>query len=207
MKVMTFPSIPLLPKASDVFRALGYSKDKTILAGLMEKDLNCYMEEARNYIILKGAAARLSIKEIKNGRIVLENDIIFNSKDLVNFLKGAKETLFIAATAGQAVMDAITAKTSEKDLTRAVVYNAVAGEMVDEALTWIGQYMHQQLLREGASLDLRRFSVGYGDFKIENQKIFWKTLNLKDLGIFMTDQYFLLPEKSVTAISGIRFAG
>ena len=93
-------------------------------------------------------------------------------------------------------MDAILEKTNAHDLTRAVVYSAVAGEMADEALSWIAQYMHQQVLREGLALDERRFSAGYGDFKIKYQKVFWDLLNLKNIGILLTPEHLLIPKIS-----------
>jgi len=66
----------------------------------------------------------------------------------------------------------ISKNSSLGDLARAVVYDAVAGEMVDDALTWIMNYYKGELVREGKQLDHRRFSCGYGDFLLKEQKVF-----------------------------------
>jgi len=204
MKLMSFASIPVLPSVDNIYRTLGYSTHKTIISDVLQKDLNKYIEEARGIIELKGVCLRVDVSKITNREISLEGNIIFKSVDLVTFLKESVQVLLSGATAGQKIMDSIAKKTAEKDLTRAVVYNAVAGEMVDDALTWISQYRHQHIRRENLALDTRRFSAGYGDFDIEYQKIFWECLKLKELGVALTENYFLIPEKSVTAISGIR---
>jgi len=204
MKVIPFSSMSIAPQINNIYRALGYLTEKTVVKDVLQKDLNQYIEEAREVIELKGAAVRVSVRQITEDKIFLEDDVVFKSVALAKFLKGSTQVLLFGATAGQPIMDFIVKKTEEKDLTRAVVYSAVAGEMVDAALAWIGQYIHQQLLRESFSLDARRFSAGYGDFGIEDQKVFWELLKLKDIGVFITNQYFLIPEKSVTAISGIR---
>lgn len=207
MKPIVFPSMSILPKISNIYRALGYSKEKTLIKDTLEKDVNQYIEEARGIVELKGAALRVDVSEIRSNQIFLKNKTIFKSAALAKFLKGSTQVLLFGATAGQKIMDVIVKKSSEQDLTRAVVYNAVAGDLADEALLWISQYMHQQIFREGLALDERRFSAGYGDFSMEYQKVFWELLNLKDLGVSLTEKYVLMPEKSVTAISGIRLSG
>ena len=49
-----------------------------------------------------------------------------------------------------------------------------------------------------------RFSPGYGDFSLEHQKDIFRILNLeKNLGITLTENLFMVPTKSVTAICAI----
>jgi len=75
--------------------------------------------------------------------------------------------------------------------------------MVDAALDWIMDYLNRQMLREGKRLLPRRFSAGYADFKLENQKKIYEKLQMDKLGVAINSGFILLPEKSVTAISGI----
>jgi cobalamin-dependent methionine synthase I len=49
----------------------------------------------------------------------------------------------------------------------------------------------------------RRFSAGYADFNLENQKAIYDMLQMGKIGVTITPNFILLPEKSVTAISGI----
>lgn len=207
MEPILFSSIPLASQHASIYRALGFLKGKTELPSDVEKKTNSHIAEAAEFITLKGCAVRLAIKKIDSDSIIFNNDLIFKSKDLSKFLHGASEALFLGATAGPLIMDKITQKTTEGDLTCAVTYNATAGDMVDEALTWMTEYFKQPLLRERFSVDHRRFSAGYGDFSIEYQKDFYQILSLKVIGVELTDEYFLVPEKSVTAICGIRSAG
>lgn len=204
MKQIFFPSMSILPSIPNIYRALGYAQKKTQLADVLHKDMDRYIEEARAIITLKGACRREHISTITGAEIFLKNKIAFKSRALAKFLKGSTQVFLFGATAGPAIMEAIVKKTDEKDLTRAVVYDAVAGEMVDAALAWIGQYVGLQLRRSNLFLDPRRFSAGDGDFGVENQRVFWEQLDLKELGVSITETCFLVPEKSVTAISGIR---
>ncbi|MCX5681020.1 MAG: hypothetical protein NT079_01850 [Candidatus Omnitrophica bacterium] len=112
----------------------------------------------------------------------------------------------MGATAGKSIMEKVAEKFSENNFTCAVVYNATAGEMADEALTWMTDYFRPQLTRQRLAIGSRRFSVGYGDLDIEYQKIIWELLKLENIGITITPECFLIPEKSVTAMCGIRCA-
>jgi cobalamin-dependent methionine synthase I len=48
-----------------------------------------------------------------------------------------------------------------------------------------------------------RYSAGYGDLALENQRQIHRLLGMELLGVSLTDHSVLVPEKSVTAISGI----
>ena len=110
----------------------------------------------------------------------------------------------MGATAGSPVMDAIREKTLRQEMTAAVVYDATASEMADAALDWITGFVNRQIRREGKSLLPRRFSAGYGDFELENQKAIFDKLRMDKIGVALSERFVLIPEKSVTAISGIR---
>ena len=56
---------------------------------------------------------------------------------------------------------------------------------------------------QGKTLLPRRFSAGYADFNLENQKALYERLQMGKIGVTITPSFILLPEKSVTAISGI----
>jgi len=75
--------------------------------------------------------------------------------------------------------------------------------MTDAALDWITDYINMQLRRENRRMLPRRFSAGYADLALENQKKFYEKLEMAKIGVAITPDFLLVPEKSVTAISGI----
>ncbi|HOO47200.1 MAG TPA: methionine synthase, partial [Deltaproteobacteria bacterium] len=80
-------------------------------------------------------------------------------------------------------------------------------EMTDEALDWITGYVNQGLRRRAARLTEKRYSAGYGDFALENQKIIYDLLMMHELGVSITESYLLVPEKTVTALAGVLAPG
>jgi hypothetical protein len=110
----------------------------------------------------------------------------------------------MGATSGGDIMDAIEEDAAGRNVTRGVILDAAASEIVDAALDWIMDYFNRILRKENKWLLKKRFSAGYGDFSLENQKAIYNLLQLDRLGVRITESCLLIPEKSVTAITGIK---
>lgn len=191
------------PPYKKIYQRLGFQKKTTEITVKRQKETDILIEEALSFISLKGAILETGIVENDGNTIILSGGLTFASKKLANFLRGCPEALLMGATAGNAIMEAIKDKTVKDNLSAAVVYDAAASEMVDAALDWIMSYFNQQIRREGKKLLARRFSAGYADFHLENQQEIYSRLQMKKIGVTLTSTFILLPEKSVTAISGI----
>ena len=203
MQIKYFDPIILSTPKDRIYSRLGFAKGITKLDNKQRDEVEGYIEKASEIVELKGVGAILSIKKIEFSKVLLTEDIVFESEALSKFLAGSQEILLMAATSGSAIVEAISQDSAGKNLTKAVVFDAVASEMADSSLSWIVNYFNRELSRKSKQLTSRRFSAGYGDFLLENQKIIYDLLNLKKLGINLTDKYILIPEKSVTAVAGI----
>ena len=196
-------NISIDPPYAKIYQRLGYKKKTTQLSPGQQQETVRVIDEAASLILLKGSMLRTVISKNNGEEITLADNVTFSSKKLSALLKDCPEAALMGATAGSAIMEAIQEKTSQDDLATAVVYDATASEMVDAALDWIMDYLNQQVRRDGKKLLPRRFSAGYADFKLENQKMIYEKLQMDKIGVAITSSFILLPEKSVTAISGI----
>ena len=195
--------ISIDPPLEKIYQRLGHKKRTTEISVGRKKETDFFINEAFSLIFLRGMFLRLAINNNDGERIILAGDLTFNSKKLSVFLRNCREIILMGATAGNAIMEAIKEKTRLDYLSAAVVYDATASEMTDAALDWIMDYLNQILRREGKSLLPRRFSAGYADFDLKNQKIIYEKLQMNKLGVKINSSFILIPEKSVTAIGGI----
>ncbi|OPY11234.1 MAG: Vitamin B12 dependent methionine synthase, activation domain [Syntrophus sp. PtaB.Bin138] len=192
-----------LPRES-IYRRLGYRRDATRISPQQSAEIESYMEEARSLICLKGTVLRLPIAEISPSRVVLKGGVAFESRHLARFFDRCREAALLGATAGPAIMEAIADDAAGRNVTRAVVLDATASEMTDAALDWILGSLRPSLRRENKMFLPRRYSAGYGDFALENQRTIYRLLQLNRFGVILTESCLLVPEKSVTALTGIR---
>ncbi len=186
-----------------IYRRLGFRRGTTDIGYARKKEIDAAMEDAGFLVELKGAALVMPIEGIEGSRICLDSGDVLESRDLSRLLEGSEDVLFMGASAGNGIMDEIGRDSRNGNLTGAVMLDAVASEMTDKALDWIMEYMGQELRRKGKELSSRRFSAGYGDFILENQRTMHRLLRLQDIGVSITETCILVPEKSVTALAGI----
>jgi hypothetical protein len=201
--IVFLEKISIDPPSEKIYQRLGFKQRTTQLSANRKEETDRFINEASLFISLKGSFLRMAIEHNDGEKIILAGGLTFTSKKLSAFLRDCREAILLAATAGSAIMEAIKEKTSQDDLAVAVVYDAAASEITDAGLDWIMDYLNQQLRREGKTLLPRRFSAGYADFNLENQKAIYDTLQMENIGVTITPSFILLPEKSVTAISGI----
>ncbi|MBN1522099.1 MAG: methionine synthase [Candidatus Aureabacteria bacterium] len=201
--VVFFDSITLLPPLDQIYSRLGYRKNLTQMNPSQKEEIEGHINKALSHIQLKGAALRLDIDKISPPKIILKGGFSFSSRYLSDSLKNSVEILLMAATAGKKIIKEISKKSASDHLTLGVIFDAVASEMTDAALGWIMDYFNQMIKRENKQVSKKRFSAGYGDFELANQKMIYDLLDLKTLDVKLNKNFILIPEKSVTAVAGI----
>ena len=201
--VLFFDSIAIPTPRRNIYRRLGFVKGVTSLPPGQKEEIERFIDDAASLIRLKGAGLRMPVETIKGGKIVLKGGAEFESEQLARFLAGCAEVVLMGATAGSAIMQAIEGDAGGANVTRGVVFDAAACEIVDSALDWIMDYFNQTLRRENKRLLTKRYSAGYGDLFLPAQQLMYNLLQLDKIGVEITENCILIPEKSVTAIGGI----
>ena len=202
--VLFFESITIPAPVRAIYKRLGFASGVTNLSPSHRKEIDRDIEEAASLILLKGAGARLPLQRIEGARISVADGLAFESKQLTRFLRNCREIVLMAATAGTDIINAIEKDIADGNVTHGIVLDATASEMVDASLGWIMDYFKRTLLRENRKLLKKRYSAGYGDLSLEAQNTMYSLLRLDKIGIRITESCMLVPEKSVTAITGIQ---
>ena len=124
------------------------------------------------------------------------------SRRLSDHLAECSEVLVFAATLGVGA-DQLIRRYSKLEMSRAVVLQAVGTAMIEGYCDWLNDQWRQEYEKKGQYLRTR-FSPGYGDFELENQKTIVAALETgKRIGVTLTDSLLMVPAKSVTAVMGI----
>jgi hypothetical protein len=125
----------------------------------------------------------------------------FFDSSIVNHLKGCKGCAVLAATLGVEADNKIKLL-QRVNMADAVIYDACANEYIEKVCDACQAEIALKALEYGCGVNYR-FSPGYGDFKIENQRVLIGLLNAeKRLGLHLSENNLLIPQKSVTAIIG-----
>ncbi len=135
---------------------------------------------------------------VDDGGVLLECGTRFLSKDLAWHLQGCEAVLVLAATLGSRIDAAI------RRLTMLSVAEGAAAQAVAAALIETYCDEVQRNAGSGGLIQRPRFSPGYGDWALEEQKKIFHLLDCAGrIGLTLTAGLMMAPVKSVTALIGL----
>ncbi|MBQ3533233.1 MAG: Vitamin B12 dependent methionine synthase activation subunit [Oscillospiraceae bacterium] len=124
----------------------------------------------------------------------------FDSQKLAAVLTGCDRAVIFAATMGLE-LDRLIARHGRLSPARGLMLQALGAERIEALCDSFCDF----LAAEYAPLTVRRrFSPGYGDLPLENQRAFFDVLQChKEIGLYLNESLLMSPTKSVTAIVGL----
>ena len=124
----------------------------------------------------------------------------FTSQKLARALRGCERAVIFAATVGLE-LDRLIARYGRLSPTRGLMMQALGAERIEALCDAFCAYLQEAC----APLVPRpRFSPGYGDLPLANQRAFFAALDChKEIGLYLNESLLMSPTKSVTAIVGL----
>lgn len=178
----------------EVLRYSGYKNN--YLSENEKKLIKTITEEIQNSLNCKVCYDRYSINFEENIRIDLGFTKVISEKLYIN-LKNCEEIFLFTATIGTKT-DRIIQKYSSVSPAKAIIAQAAGTAAIER---WCDLFCDE--LKKNNFLR-PRFSPGYGDLDIKIQKEIFSVLDCeRKIGVTLTDDYLMLPTKSVSAIVGI----
>lgn len=135
--------------------------------------------------------------------LVEGTSLVLDGLSMEVLLQGASAIALMAVTCGPGP-DLAWQRTHEKHPTQSLVYNACAVEIVERAADAANAQIDAWSRGQGFSAT-KRYSPGYGDLPLSVQPALLDALDAQNtLGITLTPQLWMVPQKSVTALIGLK---
>lgn len=125
----------------------------------------------------------------------LATSLINSSNDLKECLKGTKEGFVVIATLKGAVIP--------DEPAFALYADKILSDMVENLAEFVGKELLHKFYEKDAVLT-KRYSPGYGDFKLEKQKELFSLFSDTKLEVKLSDHFYMEPEKSISYIVGVK---
>jgi Vitamin B12 dependent methionine synthase, activation domain len=203
-KINFINNIPLPVPERKIYSRLGHNRYLTEMSDGQRKKVEAAITQGVSLCQLRAVWARFEISKWSAERVEFGDGNIFESSKLAVLLKESKSLLLFAVTAGADIVTGASDLAAQGNGVGALAYDAAGSEMVDAAAAWMQQYLNQQFKRNKETLTKKRFSPGYGDLALKNQALLFKLLDIEKLGVKLTEDFLMVPEKTVTAIAGIQ---
>ncbi|MGN0813241.1 MAG: vitamin B12 dependent-methionine synthase activation domain-containing protein [Candidatus Coproplasma sp.] len=175
---------------------LGYTKGVT-----PSEEVLTLFDECENLILqAQDLKAVYDVYEIKAEGDELDLGFAkIRSHSLALNLKDCNRLALFAATAGSGV-DRLIVRYSKISPSKAAVMQAMGAALIE---SWCDEICSR--LKQKYNTNSSRFSCGFGDCEITLQRDIFQALSVtKRLGITLSDDCFMTPTKSVTAMVGIK---
>ena len=199
------------PRLSEVLRYLGHKSqaiDPQLMATIQD---TCAQAAAairprwvwRVFPLQKEEALACSGNVTATRFLVEGTSLVLDGLSMEVLLDGASAIALMAVTCGPGP-DLAWQRTHETQPTQALVYNACAIEIVECAAHAANRQIDDWARGQGFSAT-KRYSPGYGDLPLSVQPALLNALDAQNtLGITLTPELWMVPQKSVTALVGLK---
>jgi hypothetical protein len=152
--------------------------------------------------MMPGGCMRLVPLTVRADGVAL-GDAAIESAALAKCLRDCEMGLVMLSTMGGGASDLIAKAFADHRADEAVLLDAAASVAADGGLDFLMRDAERMLRPYGMRVQKRRFSPGYADCGIENQRVLLNILHDQPFGVRLTPSCMLIPEKTVLAIGGV----
>lgn len=182
---------------------------RTRVQSLPEADYRRIVEIMRRgfgYCRFRGCFCEADIA-VADGAITLDGGVVWRSEKLAANLADCRKAIIFGVTAGSEIVKRSLAAFEVSGASEGTIFDAVGSESVEAAADALEDYLRRQYARTGQALVKRRFSPGYGDWPLAAQKDIFTILPMAEIGVKLSPELIMAPEKSITAVIGIANPG
>lgn len=141
------------------------------------------------------------VRKIKPDRIEVSANFTIQSQKAFRWLNGCNGIYLVAVTIGPKLDQKVAELSASGEVTRAFLLNAYGSEAAEALMESLDREVSKLAGKRGLETT-KRYSPGYGDWPITAQRDLLNTLEAHLIGIRLTEQFLMIPEKSVSAIIG-----
>jgi hypothetical protein len=164
--------------------------------------VNDYIGNAHQFISPSFSYAVRDIVLVTGNSVIIEYGTIFESEVISKLLEKAKKVAVFVLTIGNYLEDAAAQLAQEGLVLQSAVLDAIGSDAVEKLADSVESQISEVAHNQGFTIN-RRFSPGYCDWNVNQQKMLFQAMKGDYAGIRLTDSCLMIPRKSISGIIGI----
>jgi hypothetical protein len=184
-----------------VLQHIGYGVDHTPSARITSL-INEYTDTICDLIQPSFDYVVRDVCVVRDSRTVIEGPITFESEVLARLLENCDMAAIFLVTIGNHLEKMSQRLAREKLVLQSAILDAIGSDVVET----VAAFVQSRIGELAAARDLyisRRFSPGYCDWDVRQQKELFKIIDGSNAGVNLTKNCLMLPQKSISGIIGI----
>jgi len=145
------------------------------------------------------------IKDVEWARgsiALIEDSIIFKSQVITKLLEHCQQVAMFLVTIGEYLEETTSQLTKDGLVLQATVLDAIGSGAVEKVADFVQDKIKEIAEAQGL-VTSQRFSPGYCDWNIGQQRMLFYALAGNTLGVRLTGDCLMIPQKSISGIIGI----
>jgi len=142
------------------------------------------------------------INSVRGSRIFIEGSVTFRSNVIAQLLEQCQKVDVFVVTIGSRLGDVVRQLAEDGLMVQAAVLDAIGSDAAETLAHVVQDIIGKEAEAEGLGISLR-FSPGYCDWKVSQQKMVFRAMNGDTAGVRLTDGCLMVPQKSISGIIGI----
>ena len=135
-------------------------------------------------------------------KILAAHPLRLTGEKIGGHLAACEKIVVLCATVGEDIERAVTEHFARGEYTLAVLLDAAATAAVEQTADATEEIIGQTAKKRGLKMRTR-FSPGYGDWPLTEQRSILPLAGGDKIGVTLTESLMLMPRKSITAVIGL----
>lgn len=184
-----------------VLQHIGYDADRAPSARITSlideyTDTICNLVEPSFDYVIKDVCS------VRQSRVVIEGPVTFKSEVLARLLENCPMVAVFLVTIGSRLEGMSRSLAEDKLILQSAILDAIGSDVVETLAAHVQNHIGELAAARGLYIS-RRFSPGYCDWDVSQQKKLFQVINGTNTGIVLTEDCLMLPQKSISGIIGI----
>ena len=186
---------------NQILNQIGYQGDYEPSARIKNL-VEDYIENYHNLVESTYSYTFKNIESVDGDHVYLNDSVILKSKVISNLCKRCDKLAVFIMTIGSNLEDMVDYLSENGLVLQAMVLDAIGSGAAEQMAGLIEDRIRNVAVMHDQRIS-RRFSPGYCDWNVDQQEMIMKILNDDTAGVNLTDEFLMIPRKSVSGIIGI----
>jgi len=142
------------------------------------------------------------INSVRGSRVFIEGSVTFRSNVIARLLGQCQKVAVFVLTIGSRLGDVVRQLAKDRLMVQASVLDTIGSDAAETLAHVVQDIIGKEAAADGLGISLR-FSPGYCDWRVSQQKMVFRALSGDTAGVRLTDGCLMVPQKSISGIIGL----
>ena len=180
---------------------IGYEGNHSLSARISSL-IDDYAEHAHHLINPLHSYVIKNVEWARGSMSLIEDSTIFKSQVIAQLLEHCNQVAILLVTIGKYLEETASKLARDGLMLQATVLDAIGSNAVEQVADAVQGKINEVAQTKGFYIS-RRFSPGYCDWNIGQQRMIFRDLTGNTVGVRLTRECLMIPQKSISGIIGI----